>query len=87
MPINSRKLWGTIIGVLGFVGLILVVTYARYVWKSEDTLLTFNFSDEYFYCESGIEKEIGELSPVLDYREGVYQIFGVNNIGRSDTTF
>ena len=43
--------------------------------------------DSYFYCESGLEKNIDGLYPVLDYRSGGYQTFKVNNIGRQNTTF
>lgn len=87
MGIDKRKFFGTIMGMLMFLGLIATLTYAMYFWKSEDTELAFSISDEYFHCESGIESNINGLAPVIDYRNGSYQRFSVNNIGRADTTF
>ena len=91
MNIDKRKLYGTIIGSLAFLAVILAFTYARYIWRSSDTNLSFNISDEYFYCESGFSETVTGLSPVSNYRENLddvfVQEFMVNNIGKSATTF
>ena len=63
-------------------------TFAYYTWRGNNTNLTFNISDSYFYCESGKDVNISGLSPVTDYRStSAIQEFGVNNVGRSDTRF
>ena len=66
---------------------VLSITYAFYNWKSSDTPVTFNISDSYFFCETDIPNNISSLAPVTSYKEGSYQAFNVNNIGRGDTTF
>jgi len=85
---EKRKIYGTILGGIAFIAVIIAVTYARYAWQSSNTDLSFSISDSYFYCESGIESSVSSLSPVLDYRStsGV-ESFLVKNVGRSDTTF
>lgn len=85
---DKRKIYGTILGGIAFIAVIIAVTYARYVWRSTDTDLSFSINDSYFYCDSGIENNVSSLSPVLDYRStsGV-ESFLVKNVGRSDTTF
>ena len=87
MLMDKRKFIGSILGGLMFLGVVLALTYAFYIWKGDNTLVTFNINDSYFYCESGVESNIDGLYPVLDYRGGGYQTFVVNNIGRQDTTF
>ena len=87
MTEGKRKLFGTILGILLFSMVVVAFTYASYVWRSGDTLLTININDSYFYCESGLENDVSGLAPVLDYRDGTYQTFAVNNIGRQDTNF
>ena len=87
MLMDKRKFIGAILGGVLFVGVILALTYAFYIWKGDNTLVTFNINDSYFYCESGVESNIDGLYPVLDYRDGGYQTFVVNNVGRQDTTF
>jgi len=84
---EKRKIYGTILGGIAFIAVIIAVTYARYAWQSSNTDLSFSISDSYFYCESGIESSVSSLSPVLDYRSGAVDSFWVNNIGMADTTF
>jgi len=85
--LDPRKGVGIVIGIIFYSLCILAFSFAYYVWKSEDTDVVFNISDPYFYCESGIENNVGSLSPVLDYRLGSYDKFGVDNIGMYDTSF
>ena len=85
--INRRKIWGMALGIIIYVCTIVIATYSYYSWKSEDTLVTLNLNDSYYYCESDIDVVINSLSPVLVYRDETYQTFKVNNIGRQDTTF
>ncbi|MCI6266987.1 MAG: InlB B-repeat-containing protein, partial [Erysipelotrichaceae bacterium] len=87
MITNKKKFFGSILGVILFTIVVLAFSYASYIWKSEDTIVTFDINDSYFYCESGIEVVLNGLSPVLDYRSGSYQTFKVNNIGRTATRF
>ncbi len=84
---NYRKILGMVLGIIVYVCTIVIATYSYYTWKSEDTLVTLNINDSYFYCESDINVAVSSLSPVLDYHDGTYQTFKVNNIGKKDTTF
>ena len=84
---DKRKIYGSILGGIIFLITILSFTYAFYYWRSSNTIVTFNISDSQFYCETDIDSSVSSLSPVLDYKDGSYQTFKVNNIGGSDTTF
>ncbi len=84
---NKKGVIGSLIGVLFFLSTCLLFSYASYTWKSDNTVVTFNFLDSYFYCESDLNVTMRNISPVLDYRAGPYQTFKVNNIGLKDTTF
>ena len=86
---DKRKFFGTILGIIIFIITALSITYAFYNWKSSDTPVTFNISDSYFFCETNIETNINSLVPDSNgnYKNGTYQAFVVNNIGRRDTTF
>ena len=84
---DKRKILGSILGSLMFLVVILALTYAFYIWRGDNTLVTFNINDSYSYCEVGEERTFEGIGPVLDYRDGIYQTFVVNNAGNSDTTF
>ena len=34
-----------------FIVVVIAFSYAFYVWKGDNTSVTFNISDNYFYCE------------------------------------
>ena len=49
MGINKRKLYGTILGGIAFLAVIIAVTYARYVWKSDDECLSIIIHEDNTY--------------------------------------
>ena len=50
---DKRKILGSILGSLMFLVVILALTYAFYIWRGDNTLVTFNINDSYSYCEVG----------------------------------
>lgn len=78
---EKRKIYGTLIGIIAFVFLIIGVTYAYFGWvsnSSENTNINLTVSDKklknfinYKQGESIIDTSGGSLVPGYSYNEGV----------------
>ena len=83
--IDSRKVFGTIIGGIFFIYCILFFTYAYYVWESDETNVTLGIEDISSTCTMGEGISAQNIGPVLDYNDGVAVYFSINN-GSSSLT-
>ena len=71
---KSRKLWGTVIGIVFFAVCIISLSFAYYVWKSDNTNVDVGIHDgglKYVYKNSAAI-EGANLSPILDYTDSSY---------------
>ena len=71
---KRRKLWGTIVGVIFFIFCMFSLSFAYYVWKSDNTNVDVGIHDgglKYVYKKSA-SIEGANLSPILDYTDSSY---------------
>ena len=71
---KRRKLWGTIVGFIFFVFCMFSLSFAYYVWKSDNTNVDVGIHDgglKYIYKNSAAI-EGANLSPILSYEDSSY---------------
>lgn len=66
---NSRKIYGAILGILGFIALIAGITYAWFTWASGNTTISGSSGCFTIQYTNGTAIS-GSLSPSSDYTGG-----------------
>lgn len=89
MNLDKRKILGTILGLLIFGACATYFTFAWYQWQSENTNVVFTIEDDngLTKCEPGPDVNVENIGPVLDYNDGVFTTFQVENKNDSVSTF
>jgi len=85
---NKRKVLGTILGILIWSFCIVFFTFAYYNWRSTNSLINFNITDETEEVATELEISIPNpeinahnIGPVLDYTvDGVIVDFTIKNL-------
>lgn len=72
IPVDKRKIIGTIIGVLLFVICMLAATYAYYTWRSANTAVNLTISDVKFEFTTDSSVNATNIGPILDYTNSSY---------------
>ena len=84
MHINSRKVFGTVLGIVVFVSFALYFTYAWYNWRSGNNTVTFTIKDASTECTNGVSIDVKNIGPVLNVKDGVKFDFAIKNTGSED---
>lgn len=86
--LRNRKVLGTILGTILFISCLMYFTYAYYVWQSESKVINISITDNggKSTCDMGPDIDVVNIGPVLDYNDGVWANFNVNNKTNSDNT-
>lgn len=77
--VDSRKLLGTLVGTVVFVGFILFFTYAYYNWKSDNANVILGIKDLSTQCKVGTAVDATNIGPVLNYKDGAKFNFTIEN--------
>ncbi len=77
--LEPKKVIGTIIGIVIFIGCALFFTYAWYEWRSSNTEFSVTISEKSTECLLGPDISISNIGPVLNIADGVKVNFSINN--------
>lgn len=69
---DKRKLIGTIVGCLLFIVCMLAVTYAYYIWRSDNTNVNLTIEDVKFEFLTDSSVNVSNIGPILDYTNSNY---------------
>ena len=72
---NKRKIFGTILGIVLYVVIIVAMTYAWYVWRSEYINVNANIAENssgVSFSPSTMEVNASDMGPILDYTSSEY---------------
>ena len=87
-PVDQKKLLGTIVGIILFLGCALFFTYAWYEWRSEETNVDLVIQEEaQMTCNPGPNVNVQNIGPVLSLVDGVKADFTVSNNGQESADF
>jgi len=81
---DSRKLFGTVIGGILFICCILFFTYAYYAWESDPTNVVIGIQDLSTECITGPDVNVINIGPVLDYKDGVKTTFSLGGSAEAE---
>ena len=84
--INTRKVVGTVIGIVIFISCAFYFTYAWYQWRSGNSTVDLTIKDGSVECSSGPSVDVKNIGPVLNISDGVKTSFSVKNTGSVDAT-
>lgn len=83
---NSRKVLGSIVGIIIYAVFIVIFTYAYYNWKSDNANVVLGIKDLSIQCIAGSPINISNIGPVFDAKDGAKFPFSVKNDMKDEKT-